>query len=209
MGIIRTAKTPNPPAPVRLPISKVTYYPQQPATRPYVCGHCESKAVGFVVAYLSNPQTEWLLCPNCARGSVLADGIKYPASLSIPQVAGLPPEVGAIYDEARRALSAQIYSGCELLCRKILMHVAVDKGAKERLDFEKYVDYLKDNGYITTALEGMADTVRKNGNRTTHRIEPPDKARAELTLKFTDKILRLVYEAEYELKEYQGGGASA
>ena len=57
-------------------------------------------------------------------------------------------------------------------------------------------------------MKDMADIVRENGNQATHKIEQPDKARAELTLKFTTNVLWSVYEAEHQLKKYQDGKTS-
>ena len=94
------------------------------------------------------------------------------------------------------------YTGCELLCRKILMNVAVDKGASEGETFECYINYLKDGGHITASMMDMADIVRDHGNKATHKIEQPSEARAKVTLEFTVHVLLSVYEAEHQLKKY-------
>lgn len=39
--------------------------------------------------------------------------------------------VGLAWDEARRAHAAAAYTAAEIMCRKILMHIAVDKADAE------------------------------------------------------------------------------
>jgi hypothetical protein len=124
----------------------------------YTCGHCNTKVSGAVVAVHPTmnqqvrgpPSTYWLLCPNCAEGSVkVANGNVYPGVPFGPPVSGLPPVVKSAYDEARQCMSVNAFTACELICRKILMHVAVDKGAKEGESFAAYIDYLESKEYIT------------------------------------------------------------
>ena len=82
------------------------------------------------------------------------------------------------------------------------MHVAVDKGAKEGENFEKYVAYLESSGFVTPPMKPWVDLIRQHGNKATHLLEDPDKTRAESTLMFTAELLRLVYEMEYMSKQY-------
>ena len=169
----------------------------------YDCGHCERSVAGILVARISSSSIQWLLCPSCGKGSVRHRNTILPSPLSIPKVDGLPPDISQAYDEARNSFSVKAYTGCEILCRKILMSVAVNKGAKKNQTFESYVDYLKNNGYITVSLKDMADTIRKNGNESTHEIRQPDSERSEYTLEFTAQVLRSVYEIAAKFSKYQ------
>jgi len=45
-------------------------------------------------------------------------------------------------------MSVNAYTASVLCCRKLLMNLAVSKGAKEGENFFKYVDYLATKGYI-------------------------------------------------------------
>ena len=177
--------------------------------RTFLCGHCENHVSGVVVAFLEQSPTQWLLCPNCGHGSVRIQGcIIHPPPLSVRQVNGLPNEISLVYDEARKSFSSNIYTGCEILCRKILMSAAVFKGASKGENFVYYVNYLKSKGHITESMKDMADIIRDNGNRAAHEIEQPDKSRAEITLRFTSNVLWSVYEVEHQLKEYQSSKTS-
>ena len=189
-------------------VSNLIRHVHQPALsdeiQSFVCGHCERTVGGLVVASIPGSYIQWLLCPICKQGSVRHHDAILPSLLPVPQVEGLPLDICLVYDEARKSFAVQAYTGCELLCRKILMSVAVDKGATEGDTFEHYVDYLKGNGHITASLKDMADTVRQNGNKSTHKIEQPDPERSKYTLEFTAQVLRSVYEIEAQFSKYQG-----
>jgi len=92
------------------------------------------------------------------------------------------------------------------MCRKILMHIAVDKGAKEGQTFVFYLDHLAEKGYITPPMKAWTTQIRANGNQSTHELDAPDAARATNTLTFTAMLLVLVYEMEFKHQRGLGGG---
>ena len=208
MGTVKKDTTPNSPVSVGRLIESVHIPDIGRTIQDYTCGHCERSVGGLVIAGIGERQILWLLCPSCGHGSVQHGNTILPPLLSVPQVEGLPSDICQVYDEARKSFAVEAYTGCELLCRKILMGVAVDRGAAEDKSFEHYVDYLKDNGHITASLKGMADIIRKNGNQSAHKIGKPDPKRAEHTLKFTAQVLRSIYEIESQFSKYQNNQAS-
>jgi hypothetical protein len=168
----------------------------------YQCGHCDAKVSGAVVAYHEN--IKWVLCPNCGNGSVLDyNGNIHPGVAFGPHIAGLPNDINEAYEEARRSMSASAFTGSELICRKILMYVAVEKGAKEGESFTFYLDHLEKEGYITPPMKAWVDLIRKHGNIAAHILEKPNQNRAESTLMFTAELLRIVYEMEHLAKQYK------
>jgi hypothetical protein len=168
----------------------------------YECGHCGAKVSGAVVAY--HGSIKWLLCPNCGNGSVCDEkGKIHPGAAFGPRIAGLPNDIAEAYEEARRSMSISAFSGSELICRKILMYVAIEKGAKEGESFTFYLDHLEKKGYITPPMKTWVDLIRKHGNIAAHILEKPDQNRAESTLMFTAELLRIVYEMEHLAKQYK------
>jgi len=166
----------------------------------YKCGYCQSKISGAVIAYYEN--RKWLMCPECGEPSVLSQSTIHPTTIFGPNIDGIPEEVKKAYEEARICISSNALTACELICRKILMHIAVDKGAKEGESFVSYINYLQDNHYITPIMKNWVDTIRQIGNDATHKLEPPNMKRAESTIMFTAELLRLVYEMDYLTKQY-------
>lgn len=166
-----------------------------------VCGHC-----GTVVSFAiigTRERVSWLLCTSCGKGSVYVEGEIYPGIPFGPEIRGLPTDIAEAYQEARRSMSVEAFTGAELICRKILMHVAVDKGAKEGESFASYLDHLRSQGYITPPMKGWVDLIRQHGNIAAHVLEKPDRKRAESTLMFTAELLRIVYEMDYLAKQYK------
>ena len=87
-----------------------------------------------------------------------------------------------------------------LVCRKILMNVAVEKGASEGETFVKYIEHMIETGHITVTMRDWVDKIRDNGNDATHEIPPPDFTTACTTLEFTALLLKNVYETAYRMK---------
>ena len=155
---------------------------------------------GLVAAKNPPIQIEWLACPSCKRGSVSNSGRIVPTPLLGDDIEGLPDTIKNAYLEARKSISSESYTACELMCRKILMNIAVQKGAPEGEGFAKYIDYMSDNGYVTVPMKPWVKQIKDNGNESTHTINPPDHERTKTTLEFTILLLKNVYETEYRMK---------
>ena len=175
----------------------------------YRCGHCGRENSGRVVSIYhtdknkTTPRIKFMLCTSCADGSVWIMPDKVIPGISPGEkLEGLPTEVNEAYEEARKCFAINSYTACELLCRKILMHIAVDKGAAEGKSFKFYLDFLETKGYITPSIKSWVDIIRKNGNDSTHKLETPSKERAENTFMFTMQLLRIIYEMEYKANKY-------
>jgi Domain of unknown function (DUF4145) len=167
----------------------------------YTCGHCGTAVSGAVVACGSDNngfRGYWLQCPACGDGSFLSrEGNLFPGAKFGPLIEGLPDDVKKAYQEARDCLSVNATTAAELICHKILMHVAVDKGAAEGQTFASYIDYLEKQGYVTPPMRGWVKLIKDHGNDSTHKLPNPQRKRAEGTLIFTAQLLRTVYEMEH------------
>jgi hypothetical protein len=166
----------------------------------YDCGVCGLPVAGSVIARTAGVM--WLRCSHCHSGSVMNGTEISPAVLRGESLESLPSDVESAYMEARRALSAGAPTGSELMCRKILMHVAVDKGANPGESFAAYLDYLSAQGYVTPPMKQWVDLIRQQANIATHEIPASDATRAMGTLAFTAQLLRLIYEMDYKVRQY-------
>lgn len=81
-----------------------------------------------------------------------------------------------------------------MCCRKLLMNISVSEGAKEGASFGQYVTYLEENNYIPPNGKKWVDSIRKLGNEANHKIEFKTPKEAERILKFTEMLLRFIYE---------------
>ncbi len=186
------------------------------------CGHCGKDVSAAVIAVHQNtsndpssqaPEFVWTRCPSCFCGSVARGRVTeihevWPPGNQMPTIEGLPDDVLAAYDEASRCFGVSAFTACELVCRKILMHVAVDKGADVGKSFGSYVGFLKDEGYATPPMLPWVDKIREHGNEATHELVEIDQKRAEGTMMFTAELLRLVYEMEAMAKRFAPAAAT-
>jgi len=113
--------------------------------------------------------------------------------------------IKTVYDEARACHAAGAHTATVMLCRKILMNLAVehagstaggedDNGNKGHGDsFEKCVSSLIAAGHIHPNWQDLAHDVRKAGNEATHHVEPKEPEHADNILRLVEYILMFVY----------------
>ena len=125
----------------------------------------------------------------------LSDGAVYPAAPAGGNVASLPDDVAQAWREARTAHSVAAYSAAEMMCRKILMHMAVDRaGANPGRKFVEYLDDLKSGGYLTTGTEPAVQKIKDRGNAANHELPASTEQESLATLGVTQYLLRGLYE---------------
>ena len=164
--------------------------------RVYRCGYCGAE-VGSDRGYQAGRGDHRLyLCPVCDRPTFFDawNRLQVPGVPFGGDVEFIPPESAAIYREARNCMTVDAYTAVVLLCRKLLMHIAVAEGAKEKDTFAAYVEYLITAGYVAPKSRGWVDRVRTKSNEANHEIAPITRADAEELITLSQMILRLVYE---------------
>lgn len=147
----------------------------------------------------------WLVCVNCGMGA-FAVGYSDNARVLFPknEPFGVPEnlsdEVSGTWNEALKSFTASAYTGCALMCRKIIFHMAVEAGLPEEdgrgkgPSFFDCIDHLVQEGLITgRQKEQWVDSIRKWGNTATHKLAPVDEDVAYLALQFTYQLLQMVY----------------
>jgi hypothetical protein len=91
-------------------------------------------------------------------------------------------------------MSVGSFTAATLLCRKLLMNVAVSEGADPGEHFVVYVKYLDTNGYIPPKGKPWVDRIRDLGNIATHEIKITSETEAEQALTFVEMLLSFIYE---------------
>lgn len=175
-------------------------------SKSYKCGYCGQSLAsnegyfatsingGSAIAYL-------YVCHFCHQPTFFSqEGKQFPGVTYGNEVTGIDEqEVEKLYDEARRCFGASAYSAVVMLSRKLLMHIAVNKGAEEKKRFEYYVNYLSEKNLIPEGSKGWVDKIRNVGNSENHEIKISTKEEAEKILKFTEMLLKIIYEFPSEL----------
>jgi hypothetical protein len=179
------------------------------AKRDFVCGYCSrhiasDRGLALVKnSRLENADVEDIkavlggsyICPNCKGATfVIPDSRHFPSPVLGEPVNSVPSEMNALYEEARRCISQNCYTATALLCRKMLMNIAVENGAKEGLGFVTYVDYLVEENHISPKWKPWVDHIRKRGNVANHQIALTGESDARDLLRLTSMLLKILYE---------------
>lgn len=166
----------------------------------FVCGFCGTKVTSQEGYYDGYRGLHIWICP-CGRPTYFDEsGHQYPGYPFGNKVEGIDAkEVGELYEEARRCTSAQAYTAAVLACRKLLMHIAVEKGAQAGKPFIEYVEYLSDNHYVPTDAKEWVDQIRKRGNEANHEIVLMTQKDTEELIGFTEMLLRFIYEFPHKI----------
>jgi hypothetical protein len=185
------------------------------ATWAATCGHCSRSVAAEIVfiegvapqnlvaANFQPPQsaTMWLRCPACGEGSVRTPnrpgqrGLVFPGALPSSAVSNLPADVATAWAEARRSHSVGAYTAAEIMCRKILMHLAVDvAGSTPGKSFVQYIDDLEAGNYIMAGLKPVVDQIRSRGNKANHELPASTEQESISTMTIAHHLLSGIYE---------------
>ena len=130
---------------------------QQVNAKEYVCGFC-NKHVASNRGYWENHTHDIIyLCPNCNQPTFFrwSDDAQIPDIKHGDEVKHLPENIEFFYEEARKCFSVACYTSATLICRKLLMNIAVTQGAKEGESFIWYVNFLTDKAmYLQMVKHG-------------------------------------------------------
>jgi hypothetical protein len=170
-----------------------------------VCGHCGKPSNVAVVATVKDKKGQGQLvqvCVSCRGVSVVRPpDLRIPATRPGGDVDGLGAEVAAAWQEARSALGAGAPTAAEHMCRKILIHIAVDHDAKEGIPFQAAIDHLLEKGVITAQWKPWIQKIKEHGHEAAHDLTPVTMERAETTLGFTQQLLELVYGTRHKMNQ--------
>ncbi len=170
----------------------------QIAPRSYVCGHCGhhvGPALGFFTSGPLVPQSFVYICSFCGAPTFFdALSRQFPGAPFGNDVASVPEDVAKLYAEARSCMTVKSFTAAVLTCRKLLMHIAVEKKAEPGKSFLEYVEYLAQQGYVPPGGQGWVDYIRRKGNEANHEIKIMSEADAKDLIAFSEMLLKFVYE---------------
>jgi hypothetical protein len=164
----------------------------------YRCGWC-GKDVGSTKGWqFSHPsgrvEARIRICPVCSRPTYFEEDNQEPGSGFGDSVQNLPTDVEALYNEARACTRVGASTPSVLALRKLLMNIAVNKGAKHGLSFLDYVEYLDSKGYVPPDGKGWVDHIRTKSNEANHEIALMTPSDTEELITFAEMLLKFIYE---------------
>ncbi len=171
--------------------------PQRITPDSYRCGYCGNDVASDQGWQSTGRDSYVRICPQCnvpTFFSVPSKGLQIPGPKQGSTLTKLPADIRGIYEEARASLTVNAYTATVLLCRKLLMHIGVEKGAKEGQTFLSYVEWLIQEGHAPKSANRWIDYIRERSNEANHRIMLMKQEDAVGILGLTEQLLRVIYE---------------
>lgn len=177
----------------------------------FVCGYCGKNVAtkdGWYGEDTSVSIEAYIrICPKCHCPTfIIPPKRQFPSPAPGTEVENVPEPLARLYDEARLSAGAGAHTASVMACRKMLMNIAVDKGAAEGLNFFQYVQYLADNNYVPPDGRGWVDYIRRRGNEANHEIQLMELEDAEALIRFVEMLLRFIYEFPELVPSVEAGG---
>lgn len=181
----------------------------------FQCGYCQQFVAserGFNASITPNAQEsragakaishQAYVCPNCFGVTTVLDGVVVGPHPAYGQpIDHLPGDIAKVWQECRNCMQASAFTGAVLLCRALITHIAVEKGAKARCTFAEGLKHLQDGQWLPKDSDEWVDRIRSEGNKGNHERVVFDKPAAEDVMDFTDMLLRLTYNFQHRAKK--------
>lgn len=178
----------------------------------YTCGHCGKPIAsdkGWHASFQGQPHPVAFicLCHFCTLPTFIdVNKSQHPGVMfgnPVQDVQDL--SVSKLYDEARKCMGAGAYTAAILCSRKLLMHIAVSKGATAGETFLSYVEYLANNHYVPPDAKEWVDHIRTKSNEANHEIAIMGKEDAEELISFIEMLMKVIFEFPAAIKKKKGG----
>jgi len=170
-------------------------------TKRYSCGYCGEKVSSSIGFSNKNSRDYIFVCPDCDCPTFFnSQDIQYPGVAYGNKVEHVPENINDLYEESRNCMSLQAFTASVMASRKLLMNIAVDKGAKEGLKFIEYVDYLDKNHYAPPNSQDWVNYIRNKGNEANHEINIMSEKDAEELINFIELLLKFIFEFQGKIK---------
>lgn len=174
----------------------------------YLAAQCDVCGNGQMAVVASDRarSTFWLRCVTCNLGYVRNNGTLSPAPipLSIPQ--GLPNLEQGVWKEVRQCLGVNAATAAVMLCRKILLHIAIEHGLESKTTDDRSPSYysavvfLQQANLITPKMRPWVDRIKDVGNEANHELPQITLEVAMDVARFTEQLLKLTYEMDELMK---------
>ncbi len=165
------------------------------------CDLCGNGQLG-VVAMNQIQTTHWLRCVTCNHGYVVNDGTLSPSTLPLKIPEGLPDLELSVWKEVRECLGVKASTAAVMLCRKILLHIAITHGLSPKTSEDKSpsfysaVEFLQNQNLITLKMRPWVDRIKDVGNEANHELAPISMYVALDVARFTEQLLELTFEMD-------------
>lgn len=170
-------------------------------SRVYVCGYCHNE-ISSRTGYKAGNHGEIHICYHCSFPTFFGLGpdgqtpLKVPGDLPGGSVANVDAGVAWLYEEARQCVGAGANTAAVLMCRKMLVNLAVSQGEtwEKGKPFTKYVEFIAGKVFAPDYTASWIDRIREKGNTATHELGAMSRGDAMLLIEFIEMLLKVLYE---------------
>ena len=117
----------------------------------------------------------------------------------------MPSGMCEIYDGVSACLEKGLPAASVILCRNLLVHIAVEKGAKQGDSFSNYLAFIEKKGYVPPVIKPKFEEVIKIGNKANHYTAKISQKEAKKIVGFMQAFLTLFYEYQDMAKSKKDG----
>ena len=153
-------------------------------SKSFICWNCNNQVASFIgYRDLADSTKKIYICHHCQGPNAFDNNGKSILSpLPGKEINKLPQNINNVYEEVRKCMQSNSFTGAVMLMRKIIMNIAVHEGAENNLTFYQYVDYLCENGIVPKKSKSKAVSVKDLGNSANHEIENRTQEEAKIAL---------------------------
>ncbi len=172
-------------------------------SKDFKCGYCgQSLASNVGYSNGANYSQKIYICHFCSQPTHFYDDRQTPGPIFGENIKGINDQsIANLYDEARRCMSCNSFTAAVICCRKLLMNIAVAKGATEGMKFIEYVEFLSTNNYVPPDGKEWVDHIRDKGNEANHEIKIMIREDAEDLITFIGMLLKFIFEFPERIKK--------
>ena len=179
------------------------------SSKAFKCGYCGENISSEKGYNTQDGYNLIYICHYCTNPTYFSkDGKQYPGVAFGSKVENVPENIDKLYNEARQSTSALAFTASVMTSRKLLMNIAVEKGAKEGLSFKEYIEHLDSQHYIPPDGKEWVNLIPQKGNEANHEIKIMKKEDAEELISFIEMLLKFVYEFPGKIKSKQDSQVS-
>ena len=171
--------------------------------RTYPCGACGKTTNGRVLCEATRRSDSahiswcWCSCDN-AEPTVIVEKegrviTQLPNARDFSRSPDWPTNLAELYDEAAKSYAAGAYTATTMVCRKLLMAIACDKGETDGKKFTEYVDHITNKVLVFPDAKTPIDAIRTIGNEATHEVKIVNQPDATRAMKIVTYTLNTIY----------------
>lgn len=176
------------------------------SSRGYICYFCNERVAsdkgyeGTIDGY--NISRYVRICPHCTQPTLFTYSVRTGVWIQVPKPLPLSPitdakdDVKDLFEEARKCMSTESYTAVAMICRKLLMNIAVDHGAEENQKFKVYVEYIQSENLVSKSATELLTEIKDIGNDANHEIPQVSVEKANQIIELTNEVIRQIYKVK-------------